>query len=333
MEKAKLCLENILKLTLAKYKNDNALLQQEYEELEQVPPAPGQPGRQHSTMIKQKLCLYSCQNELKNRYSNLYPYDKHIFQFAKQKYYINASWIDFKEDSGSKYIITMGPIHPSSYRNPDGVLNTCGDFWKMCWESKGRVIVMLCCVSPGFSGCSQYFPGDSSTQQYRSITVTHESDVKDPSGSFIERKFTLTKNNEKREIYHQHFLWWPNYGVPSPDDLCKFLLHVRKRSAEINGDQTTDSPYLIIHCSGGVGRSGAFLASFVAYSKLMKLINELKNGDLDNNIPEDAIALKDLVWTMRTQRHPWMVEGLHQYKLVYDVFIKQLNALIKENEV
>ena len=36
--------------------------------------------------------------------------------------------------------------------------NTCPSFWQMIWETKSKLIVMLCEVTPGFTGCSEYFP-------------------------------------------------------------------------------------------------------------------------------------------------------------------------------
>ena len=32
---------------------------------------------------------------------------------------------------------------------------------------------------------------------------------------------------------------------------------------------------------------------------------------------------------MRTQRHPWMVEGLKQYELVYDIVIHLVQEMIE----
>ena len=45
-------------------------------------------------------------------------------------------------------------MHPSSY-NKD---NSCPNFWQMIWETKAKLIAMLCEITPGFSGCSEYFP-------------------------------------------------------------------------------------------------------------------------------------------------------------------------------
>ena len=69
--------------------------------------------------------------------------------------YINASWIDLP-GAKSRYIATMGPMHPASYSTKqkpdnDGVEDTIPDFWEMCWSTKARVLVMLCTVETGLT--------------------------------------------------------------------------------------------------------------------------------------------------------------------------------------
>ena len=63
------------------------------------------------------------------------------------------------------YIATMGPTHPDSFSNKlpidfdDGdAVDTCPDFWKLCWSTKAQLVIMLCTISSGFRGCSRYFP-------------------------------------------------------------------------------------------------------------------------------------------------------------------------------
>ena len=64
---AKSFLKEVLKLTIEKFKVDgtfcmdgNTILEDEYKEVEQVGPAPGNSWGQHEAMVKQGLCKYAC---------------------------------------------------------------------------------------------------------------------------------------------------------------------------------------------------------------------------------------------------------------------------------
>ncbi len=59
-------------------------------------------------------------------------------------------------------------MHPRDFsaRTPDDfdhdnmTPDTCVDFWRMCAHLDTDIIVMLCQVQRGFTGCSQYFPAE-----------------------------------------------------------------------------------------------------------------------------------------------------------------------------
>ena len=310
-------------------------VENEYDELEQVPPAPGRPEYQHEKMIKKKLCQRACANETKNRYSNLYPFDKNIYKFHNKDLYINGSWIDIK--AGFRYIITMAPLHPNSGNDE----NTCPEFWEMCWESKARVIVMLCKVEVGFSGCAQYFPKSVSEEHMHGSIKVKCAEISSHDVC-IERRFTLTKDGENHHIHHFLFPAWPNYGVPEGiKSISKFVELVHKRSTEINQVpfDTSTAPSLIVHCSGGIGRSGTFLASYVAYTNILELVHENSSKSQTTTTTTTTtkttekyvstpVSLKEQVLKMRMQRHPWMVEGLHQYRFAYQIVLQLIDNLL-----
>ena len=59
------------------------------------------------------------------------------------------------KDKNREYIVTMGPLHPSSFEKSMSAgaaskMDTCNEFWKLCWMSGCRIVVMLCDISPGF---------------------------------------------------------------------------------------------------------------------------------------------------------------------------------------
>lgn len=163
-------LHQVITLTRKKVaENEGLQIDKEYKELEQVPPAPGNSWGQHDAMVNQGLCQKACKNPRKNRYCNLFPFDAHLVNLDDPDRYINASWVSLDPlIKDRQFIITMGPMHPDSYgsRNrsdfdEDCPQNTCPDFWQMIWDTNSKIIVMLCKVAHGFTGCSQYFPKET----------------------------------------------------------------------------------------------------------------------------------------------------------------------------
>ena len=82
------------------------------------------------------------------------------------------------------------------------------------------------------------------------------------------------------------------------------------------------NPNLLVHCSGGIGRSGTFLTAFHHYWYYMDLIG--KKLPFPGVASSGPVSLQETVHFMRLQRHPWMVEGDHQYTLAYDIIIHLL---------
>lgn len=76
---------------------------------------------------------------------------------------------------------------------------------------------------------------------------------------------------EERVVWHLLFKEWPDYGVPTLENLDNFFTLMRL-SREKNANR--ESPR-VVHCSAGVGRSGTFIA-------LDHLIRELNAGVFEN---------------------------------------------------
>lgn len=69
---------------------------------------------------------------------------------------------------------------------------------------------------------------------------------------------------EERTLVHFQFLAWPDYGVPSSGSSVLHLLRaVRDTQAKLAktvAGMPSYGPPVLVHCSAGVGRSGAFCA-------------------------------------------------------------------------
>ena len=213
---AKARLQTILANTVKKISSVEQILEDEYENLEQVPPAPGRPHEQHDQMVKQGLCKAAEDHVNWNRYCNQYPFDSHLVAL-KNVDYINASWIQMPLPASKKFVATIGPFK-SEDLEVEGYPDICGDFWKMAFETGAKVIAMMCKVQRGFQGCSCYFPkkvGKSLT--FDQLTVTLK-EVEESEG-FVMRKFEIKDEESKlsKEILFKisKVSPSPNYGNDS----------------------------------------------------------------------------------------------------------------------
>ena len=84
------------------------------------------------------------------------------------------------------------------------------------------------------------------------------------------------------DIVQYHFIGWPDHGVPRNGiGLINFIKRVRKLHPY------SDPCPLLVHCSAGVGRSGAFIV-------LDSMMERMKT--------EDTLNIYEFVSELRTQR-------------------------------
>ena len=185
-------------------------------------------------------------NRPKNRFTNILPYDHSRVKLQPSddedgSDYINANFTP-GFNSKREFIVTQGPLH-----------STRDDFWRMCWETNSRAIVMLTrCVEKGREKCYQYWPYDTEPVYYGDIQVTvmNESHFQD----WNINEFRVMRGDTVRTIRHFHFTTWPDFGVPEPPQiLVRFVRAFRER---VSPEQRP----IVVHCSAGVGRSGTMIA-------------------------------------------------------------------------
>ncbi|XP_055480647.1 receptor-type tyrosine-protein phosphatase C isoform X3 [Psammomys obesus] len=188
-------------------------------------------------------------NQNKNRYVDILPYDYNRVELSEVNgdagsTYINASYIDgFKEPR--KYIAAQGPRD-----------ETVDDFWRMIWEQKATVIVMVTrCEEGNRNKCAEYWPCmEEHTRAFRDVVVTINEHKRCPD--YIIQKLNITHKKEKatgREVTHIQFTSWPDHGVPEDPHL---LLKLRRR---VNAFSNFFSGPIVVHCSAGVGRTGTYI--------------------------------------------------------------------------
>ncbi|XP_067893753.1 receptor-type tyrosine-protein phosphatase C isoform X8 [Heterodontus francisci] len=188
-------------------------------------------------------------NTNKNRYVDILPYDHNRVQLSpiageQGSDYINASFIDGFNES-RKYIAAQGPKEETS-----------DDFWKMVWEQKATIIVMVTrCEEGKRPKCAQYWPTmDSPSKTFGDLTVRISEEQWCPD--YVIRKLFISHKSEKtpeREVTHIQFIRWPDHGVPEDPHL---LLKLRQR---VNAFRNLFSGPIVVHCSAGVGRTGSYI--------------------------------------------------------------------------
>ena len=102
-----------------------------------------------------------------NRFTNILPYDHSRVKLQptddeEGSDYINANFVP-GYNSKREFIVTQGPLH-----------STRDDFWRMCWETNSRAIVMLTrCYEKGREKCDQYWPPNTDPVYYGDIQVSN----------------------------------------------------------------------------------------------------------------------------------------------------------------
>ncbi|XP_074763480.1 FERM and PDZ domain-containing protein 2 isoform X6 [Athene noctua] len=235
------------------------------------------------------------ENQDKNRYGDILPYDKTRVPLGEENGYINASYIRMKVGEEEHfYIVTQWPL-PS----------TMADFWQMVWESESDVIAMMTKeVEQGQVKWHQYWP-EPPHDSIHLVNFHLRLDNYQILDYFIIRTIEMInkQTEEKRVISHLQFTTWPDHNTPKlAEQLVKFICYMRK--AHSTGP-------VVAHCSTGIGRSGVLLCVEILLSYIEK--------DLCFNI-------KQIVRDLRDQRFG-MIQTKDDYLLCYKVVLGVLQNL------
>ncbi|CAG8473130.1 13639_t:CDS:2 [Acaulospora colombiana] len=257
----------------------------------------------------------------KNRYHNIWPYDHARVKIGECKEgdcdYVNASYVQ-ADGCNKRYIATQGPL-PATYE----------DFWKVIWEQNSRIIVMLTKEQEaGRIQCHRYWAECTANPcQFGPLELllisehsSHSVDGATENGITV-RKFRLRHRNHPelpaREITQLHFLGWPDFGIPdSPRHILNLI--ETANSIQLNASKQCDVSQeigpMVVHCSAGCGRTGAFCT----IDTVLSLFHE-KNFDTSKDIIQETIA------RFREQRLS-MVKTLRQYVFCYEAILWKLSG-------
>ncbi|XP_033737521.1 receptor-type tyrosine-protein phosphatase S-like isoform X12 [Pecten maximus] len=264
--------------------NDNLKFSQEYESIE--------PGQQFTWDNSN----YEV-NKPKNRYANVIAYDhsRVILQpidSVPGSDYVNANYMDGYRKQNA-YIATQGPL-------PE----TFGDFWRMMWEQRSATIVMMTKLEERSRiKCDQYWP-HRGAEHYGLMHVLLV-DVTELS-TYTIRTFHISRYGfpEKREIRQFQFTAWPDHGVPDhPTPLLMFMRRVKTSNPP-------DAGPMVVHCSAGVGRTGAF----IVIDAMLERIRHEKTVDIYGHVT-----------CLRAQRN-YMVQTEDQYIFIHDALLEAVTC-------
>eukprot|EP00028_Trichosphaerium_sp_Am-I-7-wt_P012171 CAMPEP_0168525440 /NCGR_PEP_ID=MMETSP0405-20121227/11292_1 /TAXON_ID=498012 /ORGANISM="Trichosphaerium sp, Strain Am-I-7 wt" /LENGTH=361 /DNA_ID=CAMNT_0008547929 /DNA_START=125 /DNA_END=1210 /DNA_ORIENTATION=+ len=251
-------------------------------------------------------------NRNKNRYTNVLPPEDtrvslDMLQSQEGTDYINANFIA-GDVSAREFISTQGPLP-----------NTVCDFWRMIWEHKSTVIVMLTKETEnGREKCHRYWPEKRETLVFDSIRVQSISeDTNKPY--LVERRLVISHVDEpevRRDVWHLQYTAWPDHGLPS--DTSTFLSLI----AMVDDWNQGKAP-IAVHCSAGIGRTGTFCTVHNTIHQLRRI--EAERGEVPlMNIVKAVLDLRD--------QRPGMVQTKDQYKFCYLAVLDEYNKIVENAE-
>ncbi|KAJ6654347.1 hypothetical protein lerEdw1_006940, partial [Lerista edwardsae] len=266
---------------------------QEYQQLQDV--GTGQPWS-----VAQRP-----ENQVKNRYSNVLPYDNSRVLLTPKpgdpnSDYINASYLPGYK-SAKEFIAAQGPLPV-----------TLHDFWHMIWEQRVNTLVMLTkCIENEREKCEHYWPLDYTPCVYGNITVSVVTETILPDWTIRDFRMKKVNSNQTHEsevrfARHYHYTAWPDHQVPlDTSTILRFRDLVREHMEQQEGSGPT-----LVHCSAGVGRTGTFIA-------LDSLLCQAQN--------EGEVGVFAFVQRMRLHR-PLMIQTESQYIFLHQCLLDRIQS-------
>ena len=248
-----------------------------------------------------------------DRYYNVVPELEHRAPCSLG--YVNASLVRLPtslegkeaDDGGgsvlAEYVVAQGPLLGDEYF---GAQDTRARFWTCVVENNVGVVVALAPI--GGRETADYV----SNGVYGPWQVHCESQTAWLDGAAVRRELRVTAKSgtgfpaEFREctVTHIHFLAWPNYGVAPAHAVAALVRTVDMELTSAVPPRTR----LLVHCAGGAGRSGTFVAAHNAHTRL-------QSGAMRSRAAMTA-TVNDSILRLREQRHHMLVETSEQRQLI-----------------
>ncbi|CAH8587257.1 unnamed protein product, partial [Dicrocoelium dendriticum] len=176
-------------------------------------------------------------NQPKNRVANAVPFDwnrvcLHAVRGVDGSDYINASFVDGYRVRNA-YIAAQSPM-----------ASTVEEFWRMIWEHRSIIIVMMCDIEEGGrEQCFKYWP-TANTVRYQFFVIDPIAEYKHPGHIVREFKITDARDGESRIVRQLQYMCWPEHDVPAGgNSLIDLIGQVHKMR-----NQTGSAIPITVHC-------------------------------------------------------------------------------------
>jgi protein tyrosine phosphatase len=279
----------------------------------------------------------------RNRYADVITCEPTRARLSGAQDYINANLISGEPATrGAAFIAAQAPL-PS----------TAEDFWRMVCEYDAPAVAMLTTWRDSTGGsvkvkADPYFPErPGETQRFGAFTVACvELDESEAVNGLtvrqlrVESSSSSSSNTSSRQVYHVHFVNWPDFGCV--DNIEAYLaLHscVDRHVAAVRSQQAQGHGPVVTHCSAGVGRTGTYVAIDLILRQLRSHVAAEEAGAAARATAPAAAALTRLVIDVRgtvqklREQRPMMVATTEQYAMVYQVLQRLLSETASGGEV
>lgn len=161
--------------------------------------------------------------------------------------YINAAAIAGLAPSRLSYVATQHPLP-----------RTVGDFWRMVLHVRPAAIVMLNGLIPPREAADfpEYWLPESLPPGGPSVSPLEEAACDGPAGCTVRRLRCSLGDREWRGP-QLSVSWWRDQDEPPMD---RFLALERLVNSFVVRHEE-DKPSVVVHCAGGIGRAGVFIAA------------------------------------------------------------------------
>jgi protein tyrosine phosphatase len=185
-------------------------------------------------------------NKDKNRYTNILPFERTRVVLGPVEGlvgsdYINASYMSGEvPGSQNAYIAAQGPKEVTVF-----------DFWRMIYELKLSVIVMLGNgIEDGKIKFWQYWPEDSGAIDIGYFRVTYVSQESFFGEVYLRRYMLMnTFTNEQTEICHLKYTAFPDHGVPdNTNGFLKLISLSEEEAVRLGERRGSGRKAVVVHC-------------------------------------------------------------------------------------